>query len=129
MNAGHTCFFHKGFCTVYFGAKENNAVTLPHNAKRKHAFTGKNQHMSKKNKYPARNKIALELLRQILGQGSTRSLLARDTANVWEDVELRINPDPFCTSCQISAMNKKARSNIPLKPKASFKWVFMNIIP
>ena len=26
-------------------------------------------------------------------------------------------------------MNKKARSKIPLKPKAPFKWVFMNIIP
>ena len=26
-------------------------------------------------------------------------------------------------------MNKKARSKIPLKPKASFKWVFMDIIP
>ena len=26
-------------------------------------------------------------------------------------------------------MNKKARSNIPLKPKAPFKWVFMDIIP
>ena len=25
-------------------------------------------------------------------------------------------------------MNKKARSNIPLKPKAPFKWVFMDII-
>ena len=22
MNAGHTCIFHKGFCTVYFGAEE-----------------------------------------------------------------------------------------------------------
>ena len=22
MNAGHTCLFRKGFCTVYFGAKE-----------------------------------------------------------------------------------------------------------
>ena len=21
MNAGHTCLFHKGFCTVYFGVK------------------------------------------------------------------------------------------------------------
>ena len=30
---------------------------------------------------------------------------------------------------QISSMNKKARSNIPLKPKAPFKWVFMDIIP
>ena len=30
MNAVHTCIFHKGFCTVYFGAKEENALTLPH---------------------------------------------------------------------------------------------------
>ena len=26
-------------------------------------------------------------------------------------------------------MNKKARSDIPLKPKAPFKWFFMDIIP
>ena len=32
MNSGHTCLFHKGFHTVYFGAKEDNAVTLPHSA-------------------------------------------------------------------------------------------------
>ena len=48
INAGHTCLFHKGFCTVYFGAKEDNAVTLPHSGQRKHAFTGKNQDVSKK---------------------------------------------------------------------------------
>ena len=46
-----------------------------------------------------------------------------DTANVWKDIELRIYPDPFCTSCQITAMNKKARSKDPLKPKTPFKWV------
>ena len=80
---------------------------------------------AKKNKLPARKKIALELLHQRLGHISTRSLLAGDNENVWEDVELRINPDPFCTSCQISSMNKKARSEIPLKLKAPFKWVFM----
>ena len=129
MNAGHTCIFQKGFCTVYFGAKENNAVTLPHSAQRKHAFTGKIMEKSKKNKFPARKKIALELLHQILGQISTSSLLDGDTENVWEYVELRIDPEPFCTSCQISSMNKKARSKIPLKPKASLKWVFMDIIP
>ena len=85
--------------------------------------------MSKKNKLPARKKIALELLHQRLGHRSTRSLLSGDNANVWEDVQLRIDPDPFCTSCQISSMKKKARSNIPLKPKAPFKWGFMDIIP
>ena len=85
--------------------------------------------MSKKNKFPARKKISLEFLHQRLGHRSTRSLLAGDTANFWEDAELRIYPDPFCTSCQISSMNKKAMSKIPLKPKAPFKWVFMDIIP
>ena len=55
--------------------------------------------------------------------------MAGDTANVWEDAELKIDADPFCTSCKISSMNKKARSKVPLKPKASFKWVFMHVIP
>ena len=36
MKAGHTCLSHKRFCTVYFGAKEKNAVTLTHSAQRKH---------------------------------------------------------------------------------------------
>ena len=26
-------------------------------------------------------------------------------------------------------MNKKARSKVPLKPKAPFKWVFIDVIP
>ena len=85
--------------------------------------------MSKTKKLPARKKIALELLHQILGHRSNRSLLSGNTANVWEDIDPRIYLDPFCTSCQISSMNKKARSKIPLKPKAPFKWVFMDIVP
>ena len=85
--------------------------------------------MAKTKKLPSRKKIALELLHQRLGHRSTRSLLAGDTDNVWKDIELRIDPDPFCTSCQISPMNKKSMSKIPLKPKAPFKWVFMDIIP
>ena len=76
--------------------------------------------MSKENKSP----VALELLYQRLGHISNRSLLAGDTANVWDDVELRIYPYPFCTSCQIYSMNTNPRSKIPLKPKAPFKWVF-----
>ena len=79
---------------MYFGSKEDNTVTLPHSAVRKHAFTGEIMEKSKKN--PARNKIALELLHQILGHRSNRSLIAGDTVNVWEDVELRIDADPFC---------------------------------
>ena len=38
MNTGHTCLYLKGICTVYFGAKEDNALSLPHSAVRKHAF-------------------------------------------------------------------------------------------
>ena len=97
MNVGHTCLFHKVFCTVYFGAEKKNLVALPHSAQRKYAFIGRINNMSKKNKFPARNKIALELLHQRLGHISTRLLLAGDTANVWEDVEFRIDSDPFCT--------------------------------
>ena len=83
INAGHTCLFHKWFCTVYFGGKEKNAVKLPHSAQRKQTFLGKIMEKSKKNKLPSRKKIALELLHQRLGHISTRSYLAGDTANVW----------------------------------------------
>ena len=95
MNAGHTCLFRKGFCTVYFGEEKRNAVTLPHSAQRKYAFIGKITNMSKKNTFPARKKIALELLHQRLGHISARSLIAGNTANFWKDVELRMDPDPF----------------------------------
>ena len=71
---------------MYFGGKEKNAVKLPHSAQRKQTFLGKIMEKSKKNKLPARKKIALELLHQRLGHRSTRSLLAVDTENVWEDV-------------------------------------------
>ena len=84
MNSGRTCIFHKCFCTVYFASENKNAVTLPHSAQRKHAFLGKIKEMSKKKKLPSRKKITLELLHTILGLRSTRSLLAEDTANIWE---------------------------------------------
>ena len=84
--------------------------------------------MSKTKKLPSRNKIALELLHHILVHRSPISLLAGDTANVWEDIYLRIDPDPFFASCQISPMNEKSRSKNPIKPKAPFKRVFMGII-
>ena len=69
MNAGHTCLFHKGFCTVYFGVKEDNAVTLAKSAVRKHAFMVKSMESSKKNakRNPKRKKIALELMHHIFG--------------------------------------------------------------
>ena len=59
MNSLHTCLFHKGFCTVYFGSKEKNEVTLPHSAQRKHAFLGEIKEMSKTKILPPRKKISL----------------------------------------------------------------------
>ena len=94
---GHTCLLNKGVCTVYFGEKDKNVVTLPHTAWRKHAFLGKIKEMSKTNKLPSRKKIGLELLHQRLSHRYTRLLLDGDTDNFWEHIELRIDPYPFCT--------------------------------
>ena len=105
-------------------SREENAVTLPHSAHKKHAFLGGIKEMSKTKKLPSREKIDLELLHQKLGHKFTISLLAWDTANVLEDIELRIYPDLFCKSCQMSPMNKKARSKVPLKPKEPIQLSF-----
>ena len=109
---------------VYFGNKEKNAVTLPHIAQRKHACLGEIKQMSKSKKIAPKKKFALELLHHRLWHRSAISLMDGYNANVWKDIELRIYPYPFCISCQIYAMNKKARSKNPLNTKALFKWVY-----
>ena len=53
-------------------------------------------------------------------------MLAGDTTNVWGDIELRIDPEPFCTSCKIYSMNKRAGLKIHLSQKHSssgFLWI------
>ena len=85
--------------------------------------------MSKSKKIEPRKKISLKLFHHRLRHRYTISLLAGDTADFFQDIEIRIDPKPLFTSCQISLMNKKARSKNPLKPKERFKWVFMDIIP
>ena len=97
LNSGHTCFLHKGFSTVYLGAKDIKVVTLPHSAQSKHTFLGEIKEMSKTKKLPSRKKIALEFVHQRLGDRSTKSLMAGYTANLWEYIDLRIDTDPFCT--------------------------------
>ena len=82
-------------------------MPLPHSAQRKHTFLGEIKEMSKTKKLPSKNKIALELLHQRLGNRSTISFLSGDTAYVWKDIGLRIYLDPFFTSCQISSMKKR----------------------
>ena len=63
--------------------------------------------MSKTKKLPSRKKNALELLHQRLGHIYNVSLLSGDTATFWEYNDHRIDPDPICTSCQISSNEQK----------------------
>ena len=76
-------------------SKRENSVTLTHCAKGKNAFLEKPRKCPRQ--LPAKKKIAIELLHQRLGHRSTRSLLAWDTANVWEDIDLIIDTYPFFT--------------------------------
>ena len=97
INLVHTCLFHKGFWTVYFGDKKENLVPLPHIAHRKHNCLVETKEKTKSKKIEPRNKVSLRLLQHRLWQRYTRSLMDGDTANVWKDIELRIYPDPFYT--------------------------------
>ena len=83
---GTYLFIPQKVFTVYFSAKEKNAVTLPHSAQRKHAFLGEIKKTSKTKKLPSRREIDLESLNQILSHRSTKLFLSGDTANVWEDI-------------------------------------------
>ena len=84
---------------MYFGDKKKNVVIMPHIAHKKHAFLVKTKEKSKSKKVAPRKKVAWELLHHILGPIYTRSFIAGDTENILKDIELRINPEPFCTSC------------------------------
>ena len=97
---------------VYFGDKEKNAANLPHSAQRKHSLLREINQMSKSKKISTRKKVALDLLQYRLGNMSTRSLMAGYTETNWKDIKLRIDPDPFCTSCQIFSMNKRLNPKI-----------------
>ena len=92
---------------VYLEEKEKNAVTLPHSAQRKHEFLGEIKQMSKSKKIASRKKFSFGLLHHRFGHRSTRSLMAGYTANVWEDVELRIDPDSFSHHVRYLEWKKK----------------------
>ena len=90
---------------------------------------GKTKENSKFAKANSKSKVSLELLHQILGHRSTRSLLDEDTVNIWKEIDIKVDTEPFFTSCQISTINKNPISKTPLKPNTPLKWVFMDIIP
>ena len=86
MDSGHICLLCKGFCTVLFSDNEQNAVTLPHREQQKHSLLVKTEGKSKSQEQIPKKKLSLELLHQILVHSSTRSLLAIDNSNVWQDI-------------------------------------------
>ena len=129
INLVHTYNFHKGFCTVFFSDNKHTTMTLPHSAQRKHALLVKTKEKSKSQKKINKKRASLGLLYQRLGHISKRSLLDGGNANIWQDIDLRVYPYPFCTSCQISTINKKVISKKPLRSKITFKSLFMNITP
>ena len=53
--------------------------------------------MSRSKKISPRKKVDLEVLHHTLGRRSTRSLMAGDTVIFWQNIELWIEPDHFCT--------------------------------
>ena len=55
-------------------------------------------------------------------------MMAVYTTIFCQDIELRIDPDTFCTSYQIYSMNKKARSKIYLS-QGDLSNGFSDIIP
>ena len=126
MEAGHACTFHNGFCTLYFGDENTNTIMLAHRTERDRALPMRIRERKRKQ---TRSQVSLEHLHQCLGHRATRSLLAADAAGLWEDVEIRMDPDPFCTSCKVATITKKSRSKQPLDPVGPLKWVFMDIIP
>ena len=81
--------------------------------------------MSKSSKIAPRKKVALELLHHKLVHIYTRSLMDGDTANVWQDIELRIDPDPFSHHVIYLEQIKRLGIKNPLKPKVSIKWVLL----
>ena len=100
-----------------------------HSSQQKHAFFVKTKENSKSQKQILKNKVSLGLFHQRLGHRSTRSLLDGDTENIWQNIEITVDPKYFCTSCQIFTTNKKSGSEAPMKPNTPFEWVFMDIIP
>ena len=55
--------------------------------------------------------------------------MAGGTANVWKVIDIRLDPDPFHKSCQISSINNNSRSKSSLNPNTPFKWVLMETKP
>ena len=73
-------------------------MTPTHSTPKKHDFLVKIKENSKSQEQIPKKKVSLELLHKRLGYRSTRPLLAGYNANIWQDIELRLDPEPFFAS-------------------------------
>ena len=113
--------FQKVFCAVSFIDDEHNTVILTHSAPQKNAFLVKTTENEKSKKLIPKKRVYLELLHHRLGHRSTMSIMAGDLANIWQDFEFRVEPDPFCTSFQISRINKKVYIKYTSESQSKFQ--------
>ena len=89
-------------------------MKLPHSDQRKYAFLVKRNEKSKSQKKIPINKVSLEILQQRLGHRPARTILAGNTANIWQYFDIRVDPDPLFTSCHISTINKLSLNQVHL---------------
>ena len=95
----------------------------------KHAFQVQTKEKSKPKTTIPISRTSLELHHQRLGHRPTRSIVDGDTASIWQNIEIGLDPDHLFTSRKISTINKKPISNTPVNTKTPFKWVFTDSIP
>ena len=80
-------------------------------------FGKKMKEKSKSQEQIPKRKVSLELFHQRLGHRYTKSPLAGDTVNVWQYIEIRVDPEQLFTSFQISTNNKRLDQRYTLKPR------------
>ena len=106
MNLVHTWIFRKGFCMVLFSDKKQNVVTLRHSIQRKIYIFGTNEGKFIITKANSLKESFLGVIPSEIKHRSTRLLLVGYASNVCQEIELRLDPDPYCSSCQTSTINK-----------------------
>ena len=60
----------------------------------------------------------MEILQHVLQKISNILLMDGYNTNVWQDIEIIMDPDPFCTFCEISSMNENV-DQLPNEPKTN----------
>ena len=70
-------------------------MTLPHSAQINHTFFGKNEVNVKITKANPPPKRLFGIIESEIRTESKKSRMSVDIANVWQEIEIRVDPDPF----------------------------------